>query len=79
MKKSHEVLEMKQVWQNQFIRLLGMTAFFIAAFFAGRQAAVMVDGYVQVKEAAKERDDYTKMQKYCVVIDAGHGGGRLRH
>lgn len=38
----------------------------------------MVDGYVQKQEAAMEKDDYSKMQKYCVVIDAGHGGGPLR-
>ena len=70
---------MKRLWPNQVVKLLGMTAFLTAAFFAGRQAAVMVDGYVQVQEAAKDRDDYSKMQKYCVVIDAGHGGGKLRH
>ncbi len=70
---------MKRIWQNQLIRLLGTTAFLTAAFFAGRQAAVMVDGYAQMREAAKDKDDYTKMQKYCVVIDAGHGGGKLRY
>ena len=29
---------------------------------------------VVIQEAAKDRDDYSKMQKYCVVIDAGHQG-----
>lgn len=69
---------MKRLWQYQAVKLLGTAAFLTAAFFAGRQAAVMVDGYVQKQEAAMEKDDYSRMQKYCVVIDAGHGGGPLR-
>ncbi len=70
--------KMKRLWLYQAVKILGTAAFLTAAFFAGRQAAVMVDGYVQKQEAAGEKDDYSKMQKYCVVIDAGHGGGRLR-
>lgn len=65
---------MERVWQNHIVKLLGTAVFLTAAFFAGRQAAVMVNGYAQKQEARAQRDDYSKMQKYCVVVDAGHGG-----
>lgn len=65
---------MDRVWQNQIVKLLGTAVLLTAAFFVGRQAAVMVDGYVQERESAGEKDDYSKMHKYCVVVDAGHGG-----
>lgn len=65
---------MDRVWQNQIVKLLGTAVFLTAAFFAGRQAAIMVNGYAEGQKGAGEKDDYSKMQKYCVVVDAGHGG-----
>ena len=65
---------MDRVWRNELIKLLGTAVFLTAAFFVGRQAAVMVNGYGQGQETAEKKDDYSKMQKYCVVVDAGHGG-----
>lgn len=66
---------MGRKWQNELVKILGTAVFLTAVFFAGRQAAVMVDGYVQKQEGTeRNRDDYTKMRKYCVVVDAGHGG-----
>lgn len=62
-------------WQTDLVKILGTAVFLTAVFFAGRQAAVMVDGYAQKQgEKTQAKDDYTKMQKYCVVVDAGHGG-----
>lgn len=66
---------MVRKWQSDLVKILGTAVFLTAVFFAGRQAAVMVDGYAQKQEErTQEKDDYTKMQKYCVVVDAGHGG-----
>lgn len=65
---------MERVWKNRIVKLLGTAVFLTAVFFAGRQAAVMVDGYAQKQETEINADDYSKMQKYCVVVDAGHGG-----
>ena len=69
---------MRQNWQYEIIKLLGTAVFLTAVFFAGRQAAVLVNGVVQTKEENQTQeqkiDDYSKMQKYCVVVDAGHGG-----
>lgn len=66
---------MERVWKNQIVKLLGTAVFLIAVFFAGRQAAVMVDSVAQkAPEGSGLKDDYSKMQKYCVVVDAGHGG-----
>lgn len=66
---------MGRIWQNRIVKILAAAVFLTAAFFAGRQAAVLVDGYAQrTQETVKDGDDYTKMQKYCVVLDAGHGG-----
>lgn len=66
---------MNREWQNHIVKILGTVVFLTAVFFVGRQAAVMVDGYVQgTQKAAEQKDDYSKMQKYCVVVDAGHGG-----
>lgn len=59
--------------QNQIVKLLGTAVILTAAFFVGRQAAVMVNGHVQERASVSE-EDYSKMQKYCVVVDAGHGG-----
>lgn len=71
---------MEQKWQ-QLIRILGTAVFLTAVFFAGRQAAVMVSGAAEDitdRETGNEedewKDDYSKMQKFCVVVDAGHGG-----
>ena len=65
---------MEQKIQYQIVKLLGTAVFLTAVFFAGRQAAVMVNGLVSGQEMQEEEDDYSKMQKYCVVVDAGHGG-----
>lgn len=66
---------MNREWQNHIVKILGTVVFLTAVFFVGRQAAVMVDGYVQnAQNSAETKDDYSKMQKYCVVVDAGHGG-----
>lgn len=71
---------MEQKWQQQLIKILGTAVFLTAVFFAGRQAAVMVNGVAEEADAdglsseAEWKDDYSKMQKFCVVVDAGHGG-----
>lgn len=66
---------MEQVWKSRIVELLGTAVFLTAVFFAGRQAAIVVDGLAQKSEgSAPMQDDYSKMQKYCVVVDAGHGG-----
>ena len=52
---------------RELLRLLTAVLFFTAVFFAGRQAAVLVDG-----DARREEDEGG--YKYCVVIDSGHGG-----
>ena len=66
---------MKQKWQNEIVKILGTAVFLTAVFFAGRQAAVLVDSAaVSQQEETVGKDDYSKMQKYCVVVDAGHGG-----
>ncbi|MFQ8702405.1 MAG: N-acetylmuramoyl-L-alanine amidase [Eisenbergiella sp.] len=49
---------------RELLRLLTAVLFFTAVFFAGRPAAVLVDG-----DARGVRGDM-----YCVVIDSGHGG-----
>lgn len=69
---------MKQNWRYDLIKILGTAVFLTAVFFAGRQAAVMVDSVVQHKKEQQGTEDRYKMQKYCVVVDAGHGGGILR-
>ena len=48
-------------------QILTAVVFFTAVFFAGRQAAVLVDGNVRQREDGR-RDGY------CVVIDSGPGG-----
>lgn len=68
---------MSQKWQNIMINIVGTAAFMTAVFFAGRQAAALVDSVsvkMEEKKTEIKRDDFTKMQKYCVVVDAGHGG-----
>ena len=68
----------RTVWNHkrirEGIRLLGTAAFLAASFFAGRQAAVLVNGLSVRVERQESRDPYEKMQKFCVVVDAGHGG-----
>ena len=59
---------------REWIRLFGTAAFLAASFFAGRQAAVLVNGGNVTTQEAAPRDPYEKMQKFCVVVDAGHGG-----
>lgn len=51
---------------RELLRLLTAVLFFTAVFFAGRQAAVLVDGTVRQEDG--------KRDSYCVVIDSGHGG-----
>lgn len=65
---------MRHIWQKDLIKILGTAVCLTAVFFAGRQAAVVTDGAAQSKTAAPGENDYSKMQKFCVVIDAGHGG-----
>lgn len=65
---------MRHIWQKDLIKILGTAVCLTAVFFAGRQAAVITDGAAQSKTAAPGENDYSKMQKFCVVIDAGHGG-----
>lgn len=77
---------MRRMWQKDLMKILGTAVFLTAVFFAGRQAAVMVEGEAQTQENAQaqgnaqargnapSKDDFSKMQKYCVVVDAGHGG-----
>lgn len=66
---------MERLWQNRIVKLLGTAVFLTAVFFAGRQAAVVVNGLAEKgQESERAKDDYSKMQKYCVVVDAGHGG-----
>lgn len=68
---------MERIWQNRIIKILGTAVFLTAVFFVGRQAAVVVNsvGQHQTETAVRHTaDDYSKMQKYCVVVDAGHGG-----
>jgi len=61
-----------QKWQDQFVRILTAAAFLAAAFFAGRQAAVLV--YSPEVKIQQEQGDLGRIQKFCVVVDAGHGG-----
>ncbi len=72
--KSHGVSAMGHSWQRELVKLLGTAVFLTAVFFAGRQAAVMTDSAVHRAEMEAEQDDHSKMQKFCVVVDAGHGG-----
>lgn len=72
---------MKQVWLKQLISMIGTAAFFTAVFFVGRQAAVMTNGAAYEgrsenvrKQERQATEDFSKMQKFCVVLDAGHGG-----
>lgn len=52
-------------WWIQSLQFTAAVAFMAAAFFAGRQAAVMMN--VMNHETGGKT-------KYCVVVDAGHGG-----
>lgn len=62
-------------WIRNGIRFLGTAAILAASFFAGRQAAVLVSGGdMGIAGEQENRDPYEKMQKFCVVVDAGHGG-----
>lgn len=69
---------MKSDWLVPLIKMIGTAAFLTAVFFVGRQAAVLADNMESVRQAQTEgavgREDFSKMQKYCVVVDAGHGG-----
>ena len=61
-------------WIRDGIRFLGTAAILAASFFAGRQAAVLVSGGdMGIAGEQENRDPYEKMQKFCVVVDAGHG------
>ena len=74
--KGRGVSDMGQRWQRELVKLLGTAVFLTAVFFAGRQAAVMTDSAARRAETEEEeeKDDRSKMQKFCVVVDAGHGG-----
>lgn len=70
---------MGQKWQNELIKILGTAVFLTAVFFAGRQAAVMTAGFRESRRAESQNAQETEkksrpMQKFCVVVDAGHGG-----
>ena len=61
-------------WLRQFVQVTAAAAFLAAAFFTGRQAAVLVDSLAVKTADSISADNHTKMQKFCVVVDAGHGG-----
>ena len=49
--------------------LITAAVFFTAAFFTGRQAAVLTGKFRVEREQSRQ-----SRTKYCVVVDAGHGG-----
>ena len=49
--------------------LITAAVFFTAAFFTGRQAAVLTGKFRVEREQSRQ-----SQTKYCVVVDAGHGG-----
>ena len=49
--------------------LITAAVFFTAAFFTGRQAAVLTGKFRGEREQSRQ-----SQTKYCVVVDAGHGG-----
>ena len=49
--------------------LITAAVFFTAAFFTGRQAAVLTGKFRAEREQSRQ-----SRTKYCVVVDAGHGG-----
>ena len=53
---------------------IAAAAFLAAAFCIGRQAAVMVNALATDQSQVQGADSESKMRKFCVVIDAGHGG-----
>ena len=56
------------LYQNKLLAIAVGVLLLASMVYAGREAAFYVDGSrVNVKE-----------ERMCVVIDAGHGGGRLR-
>ena len=61
-------------WMNRFMQIMIAAAFLAAAFFTGRQAAVLVDSLAVQTAEEVYQEDYSGMQKFCVVVDAGHGG-----
>lgn len=69
-------------WLEQIVHMIAAAAFLAAAFFVGRQAAVLVDAvsaeiaeeYGVGEASVSLRHDSGKMEKFCVVVDAGHGG-----
>lgn len=62
--------------ENKILKILMTAVLFTAVFFAARQAAVNVSGSLVENKTSSEKiwHDYSRMQKYCVVVDAGHGG-----
>ena len=54
--------------QSLFSRITA-ALFFSAAFFTGRQAAVLTGKFRVEREQSRQ-----SRTKYCVVVDAGHGG-----
>lgn len=63
-----------QKWLNRFLKLTAAAAFLAAAFLSGRQAAVLVQSLDVKTTEDIYQEDYSKMQRFCVVVDAGHGG-----
>lgn len=61
---------------NEIIKILGTAVFLTAVFFAGRQAAVLVNSLQESRTEQKEQkiEAAAGRQKFCVVVDAGHGG-----
>ena len=57
---------MRQELKEQLLKGVVTIVLFTSVFFAARQAAVLVNEGTAQKE-----------ERFCVVIDAGHGGGKL--
>ena len=54
---------------RRLFSLITAAVFFTAAFFTGRQAAVLTGKFRVEREQSRQ-----SRTKYCVVVDAGHGG-----
>ena len=52
---------------------IAAAAFLAAAFYVGRQAAVLVNS-ISTEQSQMQTDSNEIKKKFCVVIDAGHGG-----
>ena len=71
-KKAGEVFSgMGRKEMQSLFSLITAAVFFTAAFFTGRQAAVLTGKFRVEREQSRQ-----SRTKYCVVVDAGHGGCR---